>query len=128
MVRSCYYDSLYDTTLYWINGMDANNAEKWAVGTTQPHFLTCDTYFFSFWDGVDHELPLDTIFIYYFENALMTIHQSQEEVAEIYGGTFFYRFRKIIAPLLHQDIVWGALLIFVKTIGEFGTPVTMETE
>ena len=67
MVRSCYYDSLYDTTLYWINGMDANNAEKWAVGTTQPHFLTCDTIFLAFWDGVDHELPLDTIFIYYFE-------------------------------------------------------------
>lgn len=38
-------DSIYDTTLYRINGMDANNAEKWAVGTTQPHFLTCDTIF-----------------------------------------------------------------------------------
>ena len=55
----------------------------------------------------------------------MTIHQSQEEVAEIYGGTFFYRFRKIIAPLFASGYSMGALLIFVKTIGEFGTPVTM---
>ena len=54
----------------------------------------------------------------------MNIHQSQEEVAEIYGGTFFYRFRKIIAPLLLQVIAWARSL-FCKTIGEFGTPVTM---
>ena len=39
MVRFNHYDSIYDATLYWINGVDADHAEKWAVRPTQPHFL-----------------------------------------------------------------------------------------
>ena len=53
------------------------------------------------------------------------MHQSQEEAAVVYGGTFGYRFRKIIAPLFVSGYSMGALLVFVKTIGEFGTPITM---
>ena len=59
----------------------------------------------------------------------MTIHQSQEEeVAEIYGYILLSFSCKIIAPLLHQDIVWGIAYFFVKTIGEFGTQSQWETE
>ena len=70
-------------------------------------------------------MPFNAIFICHAKNALLTIHQSQEEAAEIYGGSFMYRFRKIIVPQFISGYSMAALLVFVKTIGEFGTPVTM---
>ena len=109
MVRFNHYDSIYDTTLYWINGVDADHAEKWAVRPTQPHFLPYHTVFQFLWDGLDHELPPDTILYVILKNALMNIHQSQEEVAEIYG-TFFYRFRKSSHHFLLQVIAWARSL------------------
>ena len=36
-----------------------------------------------------------------------------------------YRFRRIILPMFVSGYSMGALLVFVKTIGEFGTPITM---
>lgn len=115
MVRFNHYDSIYDATLYWINGVDADHAEKWAVRPTQPHFLPYHAVFLSFFGMVLIMSCHLTPFLYVIlKNALMNIHQSQEEVAEIYGGTFFYRFRKIIAPLFASGYSMGALLIFVK--------------
>nr|WP_235851316.1 iron ABC transporter permease [Staphylococcus petrasii] len=91
-----------------------------------PIFSHITPYFFSFFGMVLIMSCHLTPFLYIIlKNALMNIHQSQEEAAEIYGGTFFYRFKKIIAPLFISGYSMGALLIFVKTIGEFGTPVTM---
>ncbi|MBS7728877.1 hypothetical protein KIN12_13350, partial [Vibrio cholerae] len=55
---------------------------------------------------------------------LLQIGSSKEEAAAVHGGSFFYRLRKIILPLLVSSYVMGALLIFVKTIAEFGTPAT----
>ena len=43
----------------------------------------------------------------------------QQFMAEV-----FLSFKKIILPLLVSSYVMGALLIFVKTIAEFGTPAT----
>ncbi|WP_442600631.1 ABC transporter permease [Paenibacillus sp. KN14-4R] len=57
-------------------------------------------------------------------NALVQIGGTKEDAAAIHGGHFFYRFRRIVLPLLFSSYALGALLIFVKTIAEFGTPTT----
>lgn len=57
-------------------------------------------------------------------NALLQIGGSREDAAAIHGGRFFYSFRRIVLPLLLSSYAMGALLIFVKTIAEFGTPAT----
>ncbi|TVY03360.1 ABC transporter permease [Cohnella terricola] len=56
--------------------------------------------------------------------ALERIGGSLEEAGAIHGAPFAYRFRRIIAPLLFSAFGMGAMLIFVKTIAEFGTPAT----
>ncbi|KQO10918.1 ABC transporter permease [Paenibacillus sp. Leaf72] len=57
-------------------------------------------------------------------NALLQIGGSMEEAAAVHGGGFLYRLRRIVLPLLLSSYVMGSLLIFVKTIAEFGTPAT----
>ncbi|MEK3911290.1 iron ABC transporter permease [Paenibacillus sp. FSL H7-0331] len=57
-------------------------------------------------------------------NALLQIGGTKEEAASVHGGGFIYSFRRIIIPLLLSSYAMGALLIFVKTIAEFGTPAT----
>ncbi|WP_248930282.1 ABC transporter permease [Paenibacillus hamazuiensis] len=56
--------------------------------------------------------------------SLVRIGGSKEEAAALHGGSFAYRFRRIVVPLLLSSYAMGALLIFVKTIAEFGTPAT----
>ncbi|WP_046215517.1 ABC transporter permease [Paenibacillus wulumuqiensis] len=57
-------------------------------------------------------------------NTLLQISGSMEEAATVHGGSPGYRFRRIILPLLLSSYAMGVLLIFVKTIAEFGTPAT----
>ncbi|MCS7463838.1 iron ABC transporter permease [Paenibacillus doosanensis] len=57
-------------------------------------------------------------------NALLQIGGGKEEAAAVHGGGFLYSFRRIVLPLLLSSYAMGALLIFVKTIAEFGTPAT----
>ncbi|WP_046225427.1 ABC transporter permease [Paenibacillus dauci] len=57
-------------------------------------------------------------------NTLLQISGSMEEAGAVHGGTPGYRFRRIILPLLLSSYAMGVLLIFVKTIAEFGTPAT----
>ncbi|WMT43085.1 iron ABC transporter permease [Paenibacillus sp. D2_2] len=56
--------------------------------------------------------------------ALERIGGNMEEAAAVMGAPFLYRFRRVIAPLLLSAFGMGAMLVFVKTIAEFGTPVT----
>lgn len=56
--------------------------------------------------------------------ALERIGGNMEEAAAVMGASFLYRFRRVIAPLLLSAFGMGAMLVFVKTIAEFGTPVT----
>jgi iron(III) transport system permease protein len=59
------------------------------------------------------------------KNTLMRVGGSLEEAAAVHGGNFLYRFKRIIIPLIVSGYSMGALLIFVKTISEFGTPATL---
>ncbi|AET58389.1 ABC transporter permease [Paenibacillus terrae HPL-003] len=87
------------------------------------HFLT--PFFFSF-GGMVMIMSLHLFpFLYLLlRGALVRIGGSLEEAGAVMGGGFLYRFRRIILPLLLSSYGMGALLIFVKTIAEFGTPAT----
>lgn len=57
-------------------------------------------------------------------NALQRIGGSLEEAGSVHGGGAMYMLRRVVFPLLLGSYAMGALLIFVKTIAEFGTPAT----
>ena len=59
------------------------------------------------------------------KNALLNISSGLEESAAISGGGYWYRLRKITLPLLTGNYAIGALLVFVKTLSEYGTPATL---
>lgn len=58
-------------------------------------------------------------------NAIVHIPASMEESAAVLGAGFWQRLRKITLPLLAGNYAIGALLIFVKTLSEYGTPYTL---
>lgn len=57
-------------------------------------------------------------------DALIRIGGNLEEAGAVHGASARYRFRRIILPLLLSSYGMGAMLVFVKTIAEFGTPAT----
>ncbi|MCH4178689.1 MAG: iron ABC transporter permease [Megasphaera sp.] len=59
------------------------------------------------------------------KNAMLHVPASLEESATIFGAGFIQRMRKIFFPLLTGNYVIGALLVFVKTLSEYGTPYTL---
>lgn len=59
------------------------------------------------------------------KNAMLNIPSSMEESGAVFGAGFGRRIRKILAPLLTGNYAIGALLVFVKTISEYGTPATL---
>lgn len=60
------------------------------------------------------------------KNAMLNIPASLEESGAVFGAGFALRLRKIFAPLLTGNYAIGALLVFVKTLSEYGTPYTLE--
>lgn len=59
------------------------------------------------------------------KNAMLHIPSSLEEAAAISGAGYGRRLRKIFFPLLTGNYVIEALLVFVKTLSEYGTPYTL---
>lgn len=59
------------------------------------------------------------------ENALNTINKSYEDAAENLGCTAFQRFRKITLPLVFPAVSTGAIICFVLSIADFGTPAIL---
>lgn len=81
--------------------------------------------FFSFWGMVAiMSLHLYPFLYLLLRGALERIGGNMEEAAAVMGAAFLYRFRRVVAPLLLSAFGMGAMLVFVKTIAEFGTPVT----
>lgn len=58
-------------------------------------------------------------------NAMDNIPSSLEESAAVLGARFPLRCRRVLLPLLAGNYVIGALLVFVKTLSEYGTPYTL---
>ena len=59
------------------------------------------------------------------KNAMLNVPASLEESGAVFGAGFSMRLRKIFAPLLTGNYAIGALLVFVKTLSEYGTPYTL---
>lgn len=59
------------------------------------------------------------------KNAMLNIPASLEESGSVFGAGFGLRMQKIFAPLLTGNYAIGALLVFVKTLSEYGTPYTL---
>ncbi len=59
------------------------------------------------------------------KNAMRNIPSSLEEAGAVFGAGFGARMRKIFLPLLSGNYAIGALLVFVKTLSEYGTPATL---
>ena len=59
------------------------------------------------------------------KNAMQNIPASLEESGAVFGAGTGRRLRKIFAPLLTGNYAIGALLVFVKTLSEYGTPYTL---
>lgn len=59
------------------------------------------------------------------KNAMLNIPSSLEESGAVFGAGFGYRLRRIFLPLISGNYAIGALLVFVKTIAEYGTPATL---
>ncbi|MDR1657967.1 MAG: iron ABC transporter permease [Deltaproteobacteria bacterium] len=59
------------------------------------------------------------------KNAITNISANMEESAAVFGGGFFYRLRRVSLPLISGNYAIGALLVFVKTLSEYGTPATL---
>lgn len=59
------------------------------------------------------------------KNAMRNIPSSLEEASAVFGAGFGARVRRIFLPLLSGNYAIGALLVFVKTLSEYGTPATL---
>lgn len=59
------------------------------------------------------------------KNAMLNIPASLEESGAVFCAGFGLRLRRIFAPLLTGNYAIGALLVFVKTLSEYGTPYTL---
>ena len=59
------------------------------------------------------------------KNAMLNIPASLEESGAVFGAGFGLRLRRIFAPLLTGNYAIGALLVFVKTLSDYGTPYTL---
>ena len=68
-----------------------------------------------------HVFPFLTTLL---KNAILNMGSSIDESAKICGGSFLYRLRRITFPLLTGNYAIGLLLVFVKTLSEYGTPAT----
>ncbi len=58
------------------------------------------------------------------KNTLLRINGSFLEAALIFGRSPWRNWTKVVLPLLVSSYVLGILLIFIKTLAEFGTPAT----
>lgn len=58
-------------------------------------------------------------------NCLTSIPATTLEMAQVAGASRFQQFTQIIAPMVLGPFSLGALIIFIRAAGEFGTPVTL---
>ena len=69
-----------------------------------------------------HVFPFMTTIL---KNAILNIGSNLEESGSVFGGGIWYRLKRITLPLLTGNYAIGMLLVFVKTLSEYGTPATL---
>lgn len=65
-----------------------------------------------------HVFPFMTTML---KNAILNIGMNLEESAAVSGAGFTYRLKKVMLPLLTGNYAIAMLLVFVKTLSEYGT-------
>jgi len=91
-----------------------------------PFITNSQDFLYSFW-GLALIMTFN-VFPFMFtlmKNAMLNIPSSLEEAAKVSGGGFFYRLFKVDMPLLLGNYAIAAILVFVKTISEYGTPAVI---
>lgn len=91
-----------------------------------PALKGCEKYFFSL-PGLTLVMSLHVFpfMLTMLKNAMLNYPDSLDEAGAVLGAGFFKRLKKIFIPVLSGNYCIGALLVFVKTISEYGTPSTL---
>ncbi len=89
-----------------------------AAGIT-PHFFTVASLILIM------SLHVFPFMVTILKNAMLNIPLSLLESGAVFGAGSCYRVRRILLPLLSANYAIGALLVFVKTLSEYGTPATL---
>ena len=112
----------YIASMGWILFMQKNGLLQQLI----PVFERSENYFFTLGGLVVvmsfHVFPFMLTMM---KNAMLNIPSSLEESAAVFGCNFKSRLKKVFMPLLTGNYAIGALLVFVKTIAEYGTPATL---
>ena len=87
--------------------------------------ILCESFFSFFGLVMVMSLHIFPFLLAILKNALLNIPSALEESGAVFSGNFIYRLRRIIIPLLLGNYAIGALLVFVKTLAEYGTPATL---
>lgn len=91
-----------------------------------PAMEGCEAWFFSLGGLVlVMSLHVFPFMLTMLKNAMLNIPSSLEESGAVFGASFGRRLQKIFLPLLSGNYAIGALLVFVKTLSEYGTPSTL---
>lgn len=69
-----------------------------------------------------HALPFMTTIM---KNALIRVPGNLEEAAAVSGAGFSKRLKQVLLPLVTGNYAIAMLLVFVKTLAEYGTPSTL---
>ena len=69
-----------------------------------------------------HIFPFMTTIL---KNAILNLGSNLDESGAVFGGGPFYRLHRITLPLLRGNYAIAMLLVFVKTLSEYGTPATL---
>jgi len=83
-----------------------------------------DSFFSLFGMVVIMSLHLFPFLYLMLKNTLLRINGSFLDAALIFGRSSLQNWLKVVLPLLLSSYVLGSLLIFIKTLAEFGTPAT----
>lgn len=68
-------------------------------------------------------LGLFQLIFLYVSGAMKNMDSSLFEAAEAFGCTGFWRFKRIIVPLIMPTLLAGMLLVFMRSMADFGTPM-----
>ncbi|MGE7772967.1 ABC transporter permease [Viridibacillus arvi] len=111
----------YIGSMGWILFMQNNGFLQQLV----PSASWMSDYFFSLFGMVMvMSLHLFPFLYLMLRNTLLRINGSFLDAALIFGRNPWRNWAKIVLPLLVSSYVLGILLIFIKTLAEFGTPAT----
>jgi len=112
----------YIASMGWILFMQ----KKGLLQQMFPIFEGFENYFFSLGGLVlVMSLHVFPFMLTMMKNAMLNIPSSLDESAAVFGAGFKQRLTKVFMPLLTGNYAIGALLVFVKTIAEYGTPATL---